>query len=224
MVKFNVPNEELIPLEFEICEASRVFPAPTFNRALLKAFEDICGPGSPQVQRIKDIFFEYLSKRDLENTTLPEFLNGPFNLKSFFNRLKWERVGLNSIKSSFLHHVVLQVLFWEAKRPDPEFKISIPESYSCMGVIDEYQLLGKDEVFVRSGGKTISGNVLIYRNPIIHPGDIQMVKAVTVDELKERLKTLPGNLGETLFSLDNVTVFSQCQEMDRPTQTMLSGT
>jgi hypothetical protein len=38
------------------------------------------------------------------------------------------------------------------------------------------------------------GEVLIYRSPVIHPGDIQLVNAISMDNLKAKLdKLLPKN-------------------------------
>jgi hypothetical protein len=85
-------------------------------------------------------------------------------------------------------------------------------SYTLIGVSDEWDCLEEGEIFAtvldpRDGVmKPIEGDVLITRSPQIHPGDIQMVKAVRRKELEH---------------LTNVVVFS-CRG-DRSLPSCLGG-
>ncbi len=57
-----------------------------------------------------------------------------------------------------------------------------------MGVIDEHNELKEGEVYVCVSEnnsfqdcKIIEGNVMVTRNPCLHPGDIKVLKAVKKD-------------------------------------------
>lgn len=106
----------------------------------------------------------------------------------------------------------------EKAREKDLFNIPIPGSYSLLGLTDDYQILNPNEVFVRARGKTRSGPVLIYRDPIIHIGDIQKAEAVHEEEVRERMKARTNSSSgypdsdreiETLLAMDNVIFFSQ---------------
>ncbi|KAK8064633.1 hypothetical protein PG994_007271 [Apiospora phragmitis] len=94
------------------------------------------------------------------------------------------------------------------------FEFPIPNFYYTLGLTDDYLLLGAEEVFVRAGGSTIEGPVLVYRNPVIHIGDIQKANAVTETDMRQRVTTQYGEataegICKALLSQDNVIFFSQ---------------
>ncbi|GAN07814.1 RNA-dependent RNA polymerase 1 [Mucor ambiguus] len=70
-------------------------------------------------------------------------------------------------------------------------KIVVPQGAYLLGVMDETGTLEEGEVFVQfhdtSGMKSkqqlITGNVVVFRNPCFHPGDVRIVKAVDREEL-----------------------------------------
>ncbi|KAJ0254182.1 RNA-dependent RNA polymerase 4 [Hirschfeldia incana] len=64
-------------------------------------------------------------------------------------------------------------------------KLPVSESYYLMGTVDPTGLLKEDEVCVILESGQISGNVLVYRNPGLHFGDIHVLKATYVKALEE---------------------------------------
>jgi hypothetical protein len=64
------------------------------------------------------------------------------------------------------------------------FKIPIPGSYNVLGLTDDYGILDRMQVIVRAHGRTIDGKVLLYRDPIIHIGDIQIANALSEREIE----------------------------------------
>lgn len=98
---------------------------------------------------------------------------------------------------------------------DPYKEVPIPGLYTVLGVTDDCQVHPKDHVYIRAKGTTVAGLVLIYRNPIIHIGDIQRAQAVSDDELKARIRDLKledkllDNIITSLTTMDNVIFFSQ---------------
>ncbi|KAL8279909.1 hypothetical protein RQP46_007759 [Phenoliferia psychrophenolica] len=62
-------------------------------------------------------------------------------------------------------------------------RIPIQDGYTLVGIADEDQYLGENEIYAcikRKGKKTIylEGDICISRSPTIHPGDVRMVHAV----------------------------------------------
>ncbi|KAF3485386.1 hypothetical protein F2Q69_00052085 [Brassica cretica] len=64
-------------------------------------------------------------------------------------------------------------------------KLPVSESYYLMGTVDPTGELKEDEVCVILESGQISGNVLVYRNPGLHFGDIHVLKATYVKALEE---------------------------------------
>ncbi|KAL4479119.1 hypothetical protein ABPG72_008949 [Tetrahymena utriculariae] len=71
--------------------------------------------------------------------------------------------------------------------------IFLKKSARLMGVIDEYNVLEQDEVFAyisQDSEKSffqVEGDVIVVKNPCLHPGDIRKLKAVTLETISQRL-------------------------------------
>jgi hypothetical protein len=93
-------------------------------------------------------------------------------------------------------------------------KIMVPKGAYLLGVMDELGVLEEGEVFVQIndtslGGKRhqiVEGQVVVFRNPCFHPGDVRVVTAVNRPEL---------------HYLEDVVVFSSKGHRDIPS--MCSG-
>ncbi|KAM0687981.1 hypothetical protein COBT_000772, partial [Conglomerata obtusa] len=96
-------------------------------------------------------------------------------------------------------------------------KIFVCKSRVLMGILDEYNVLEENEVFINCSPcidcicgeiycKIIVGNIAVAKNPCLHPGDIRVVKGVNRKELQY---------------LTNVIVFST--KGSRPIFNMCSG-
>ena len=77
-------------------------------------------------------------------------------------------------------------------------KLPVAKGGSFLGVLDEYDVLEENQVFIQYGDgetpdQTVVGDVMVYRTPCLHPGDVRMCTAVDHPELR---------------SLRNVVVFS----------------
>lgn len=62
-------------------------------------------------------------------------------------------------------------------------RIPIPGAWTLVGVADIHRYLKPNQIFtcirpVHGGVKYLSGRVLIFRSPVIHPGDVQIVEAI----------------------------------------------
>ncbi|KAL9579667.1 MAG: hypothetical protein Q9203_006598, partial [Teloschistes exilis] len=93
--------------------------------------------------------------------------------------------GLDSVKSTAQSRVSNEISKLLNKRGERRARILIPQSRLLFGVCDPFGILKQGECFVRvtSDGdgvpKTVVGiEVLVTRNPCLHPGDLQKFKAV----------------------------------------------
>ncbi|KAG7641367.1 RNA-dependent RNA polymerase eukaryotic-type [Arabidopsis suecica] len=79
----------------------------------------------------------------------------------------------------------LSILLKTEKNDLKAGKLPVTESYYIMGTVDPTGELKEDEVCVILESGQISGEVLVYRNPGLHFGDIHILKATYVKALEE---------------------------------------
>ncbi|KAI3943121.1 hypothetical protein MKW92_035353 [Papaver armeniacum] len=77
----------------------------------------------------------------------------------------------------------LRVLMNEEKKSLMGGKLPVSECYYLMGTVDPTGILNRDEVCVILEDGQLSGNVLVYKNPGLHFGDVHVMKATYVEEL-----------------------------------------
>ena len=207
-----------------------------FFDAALKAFEDL-GANTGEIEQIFGDTYHLLTTNSLERL---DILHQIFRLpdderetgiKSRYMLLQLARrlaehpfaVRPEHYENSFLH-LHLARLSERAFRKNP-FQIPIPESCNVLGLTDDYHVLQPGEVFVRASGQTMHGRVYVYRDPIIHIGDIQTATAVDEGQLREYMSrnqhTHQDEVIKALYDMDNVIFFSQQDRPPLPNQ--LSG-
>ncbi|KAI4088352.1 MAG: hypothetical protein LQ344_006137 [Seirophora lacunosa] len=98
--------------------------------------------------------------------------------------------GLESVKSTIRRHASSEHSRMLNKRAEQRCRILVPQSRLLFGICDPRDVLKPGECAVRAtmdqGGvpRTIAGcDVLVTRNPCLHPGDLQKFKAVQCEEL-----------------------------------------
>ncbi|KAF3904589.1 hypothetical protein ABW21_db0203522 [Orbilia brochopaga] len=231
--KLQVPNSD--KLELRVVSAAVDSPQSLFFMSALKAFED-SGANIREIIEIyrrahrnlmrtskecRNLLTEIFRSSQLDNSPAVEARYGFLKLAIELRRLEW--FSNDDLEGSFLGSYLTK-LAAKTLYKDP-FKIPIPGSFSLLGLTDDYQFLKCDEVFIRARGKTIEGPVLLYRDPIIHIGDIQKATAVAEKELYTRItKSIYQDSGErieALLSMDHVIFFSQ--KDDPPLPNRLSG-
>ncbi|MCL7051044.1 hypothetical protein MKW94_021514 [Papaver nudicaule] len=79
----------------------------------------------------------------------------------------------------------LSVLMREEMKSLREGKFPMKESYYLMGTADPTGILKADEICIILDNGQISGDVLVYKHPGLHFGDIHIFKATYVKELEE---------------------------------------
>ncbi|KAH0559780.1 hypothetical protein GP486_003706 [Trichoglossum hirsutum] len=213
------PSMEKFPakeLDIEICGAA-FHPLPLYlNRQTIKILEDL------GVEH--DIFLELQARavEKLRRTTL-----SPINAANFLERntvgrgarlpLLIERLNdlrLSFSEDYFLRSAVELAVLYQLRELKHRSRILVEEGYTLYGIMDETNFLEEGEIYCvieteKDGRSVIVGDVTVTRAPALHPGDIQVAKAVNV----------PGD--SPLNALHNCVVFSQKGKRDLPSQ--LSG-
>lgn len=211
MIKF--PGSD--SLDIEICNsASR--PLPYYlNQQSIKILEDM---------GVEDDFFLYHQDREvrrLQSTTSSSKLASDFlkrhavgdriNLPWFIRKL--DTLGCPFQDDPFLRKIIETAVLIELRSLKYKARIPVEDGYTLHGIMDETAFLKEGEVFciVEKAGKPsiIVGDVVITRSPALHPGDIQLAKAVNVP------------YRSPLLDLRNCVCFSQHGLRDLPSK--LSG-
>ena len=114
------------------------------------------------------------------------------------------QIGLDYHQDSFLYGVVEMGIITKLRDIKYRGRIPVDAGFTLYGIMDETKILQEGEIFVVTeqspeGGRRvlIQDHVAITRSPALHPGDVQIVKAVDVSE------------DSPLKRLSNVVVFSQ---------------
>ena len=143
--------------------------------------------------------------------------NNPF-VEMFIKILQNTKYDNSVLKEPFLYTLLKSIKQFHYNNVIKKARIKVPDTFLLLGVLDETGFLKENEIFVQTSefiyhngsvdkkDKIWEGDVLVARNPALHPGDLQVVKAV--DCLK-------------LHHLWNVILFSSVGK--RPLPSMLSG-
>jgi hypothetical protein len=216
--------------KLEICGAA-FKPLPMFlNRQLIKILEDLGVPSQVFFDLQEDAMrnLRYMTESPI-NTGL--FLRQAVPQATEISSLIWHlgQAGFDYHDDSFLYSVAEMAVMTELRDLKYRGRIPVKEGMTLYGIMDETGYLQEGEVFVITeqqatssvsaasdgyGGDAIRGGkqvllnnrVLITRSPAMHPGDVQIVRAVNVSEYSP------------LQQLRNVVVFSQYGARDLPSQ------
>lgn len=202
----------------EICDVANK-PIPlVLNRQMIKILEDM---------RVPDLWFIKAQNRELDrlrkitaitNNTVTflrrQKIAEQMRLYRFIRRL--HMLKLDYKKDAFLCSVVETVVLREVRLLKHKSRIPIEQGVTLFGVMDEFGYLDDEDVFItfdKQQGVPYPDLrerlVIVTRSPALHPGDIQIRKAVVPPP------------GHPLRSLSNCIVFSQKGDRDLPSQ--LSG-
>lgn len=78
--------------------------------------------------------------------SLDKYAAGLFDIQRVLRGLNKAGIDWKAIEHSFLHRIIEGLMFREFLGTEFNFKVSIPGSCTCLGVVDEYDILGADEV------------------------------------------------------------------------------
>ncbi|KAL6709446.1 hypothetical protein ACN47E_001381 [Coniothyrium glycines] len=218
MVKFTTAKDRQ---DIEICDAANKPLKVYLNHQFIKILEDLgvsCGS------------FLHLQNAAIEQLKL--MTSNPMNVSRFLETTQsavsakipeliamFGHIGLPFHSDRFLTDIVEVAAMTHIRALKYRARIPVPKGYLLYGIVDEWNVLDEGEVFVtiddagqtgyKHRGPLVRNRILVTRAPALHPGDVQLVRAVDVQE------------GSPLRKLHNCIVFSQRGNRDLPSQ--LSG-
>ncbi|KAK1223808.1 hypothetical protein PQX77_013332 [Marasmius sp. AFHP31] len=199
MIKFQAPDSRQI-------EIARAFDRPGMyylNRPLIMLLD---GLGVPY-----ETFEKYQDKAVKQAQDATQSLDGAarmleshglgtsYRLTSVL--LALSRLGIDNLAWDSFYRKMMQYAVHHALRDlKNHARIPIPKAWNLVGVADVHHFLGPNEIFacvkpVDSPMIFLEGPILISRSPTIHPGDVQIVKAIGRPPEVEGERPLPSYLG-----------------------------
>ena len=202
--------------DIEICSMASG-PLPFYlNRQLIKILEDL-GVPHESFQHLQDNAVRSLRKSTSSGLHAARFFRritdgGGARMPSLLSAL--HKMGLPFQADNFLRDVVELGVLMALKDIKHKSRIPVPNGVTLFGVVDQTRYLKEGEIYccIRekgAEGRVLQGQVACTRSPALHPGDIQLVTAVSVPRKSP------------LADLHNVVVFSAKGSRDLASQ--LSG-
>ncbi|OJD17545.1 hypothetical protein AJ78_02358 [Emergomyces pasteurianus Ep9510] len=216
MIKFEVPNHPSA-FNIEIC-GSGIKPLPFFlNAQLIKILEDLGVDGevflklqADEIARLRGTATSTAqAARFLEDTNVAKSVGLPWLISIL------EGFRLRHSDDEFLRRVMELSVLVKLRDLKYRARIRVPKAVTLFGIMDETGTLKEGEIFCTSLSEKgvreilVKSRVAVTRSPAMHPGDIQIAKAVDVPK------------DSPLRHLHNCVVFSQHGDRDLPS--MLSG-
>ena len=211
MIKFEGSSDN----DIEICDGA-TRPLPFYlNRQLIKVLEDLRVSNSEflnlQNEAVMQLRRGVKSNPDaakfLEQNSVGEAARLPWLLRKLY------ALGLSFKKDPFLCDTVEMAVLMRLRELKHKSRIPVPEAVTLYGIMDETDFLKENQVyctFTQDGRrKELDCQVMVTRSPALHPGDVQVARAV------------PSPDSSPLKALANCVAFSQRGERDLPSK--LSG-
>ena len=211
MIKFDAPHSTDVEIAQAFVRPSKYF----LNRPLIMLLEGL-GISYDIFQRLQDAAIQDVNKatRSLEKAanTIDQFgLATSYRLSSTLLHLA--KLGLTPSDLGDFYDHMLEFSVHHILRDLKHYsRIPVPDGYTLVGVADIHEYLQEGEVFacasIPETNKIhyLEGPVLISRSPVIHPGDVQVVRAIGPPPLGSPFET---------ESLVNTVVFSVNGESPR---------
>lgn len=184
MKKFEAPGSMMI-------EVASVFNKPTrfyLNRPLIMLLEGLQVRGGYNIFKTLQDAVIRDTKEAIESfqgaaTFCENYgLGSAYKLASVFSNLA--KCGMDALTDAFLLQVLNFGIYHVLRDLKYRARIPVPGGYSLVGVADVHGYLEEGEIFAcvssQEGDEPIylEGPTMITRSPTIHPGDVQVVRAI----------------------------------------------
>ena len=195
MIKFNAPHSTDMEIAQAFVRPSRYY----LNRPLIMVLEGL-GIHYEVFERLQDAAVQDVNDAvtSLENAakTLDKFgLATSYRVSSTLAHLA--KLGITPPKMGDFYDRMIEITIHHILRDlKHHSRIPVDEGYTLVGVADIHGYLEEGEVFACATTETgsihyLEGDVLISRSPIIHPGDVQVVRAIGPPPLDSPFKMEP---------------------------------
>lgn len=201
--------------DIEICGSARRPLPMKLNRQHIKIFEDL-GVEVSVFERLQQMAILKLrsgtaSAENAVSFLKENLLGGSTRLPGLFGKLVG--LGIDATADEFIRDVLSALIQVQLRDLKYRARILVEDAVTLYGIMDETDSLAEGEIYCSfdssegQGKRTIlQRTVAVTRSPALHPGDVQLAKAVNVLALSH---------------LHNCVVFSQRGTRDLPS--MLSG-
>lgn len=209
MIKYRGTHDSKI----EICgSAARMLPL-VLNRQLIKILEDL---------RVPNSVFEGLQNRAIDE--LRSSVSSVANAAALLDKhdlgsstqttwllRKMQSLGLALSDDMFFRDLLDAIVLIQLQELKYKTRIPVKDGATLYGIMDETDTLAEGEVFCswidkKGRGDQAAGVVVVARSPALHPGDVQVVTAITPPT------------DSPLNALHNCIVFSAMGARDLPSQ------
>ena len=209
MIKFEgSPSSDI-----EICgSATRPLPMK-LNRPHIKILEDLGVDGhvfeSLLLRAIQKLRAGTASSQNARALLKDNLADGSTRLPGLLTRLSG--YGLDATADPFVRDLIGALIQVQLRELKYRSRIPVEDAVTLYGIMDETGFLREGEVyccFFRNEDKrtVLEGAIAVTRSPALHPGDVQLARAVSV----------PQN--SPLADLHNCIIFSQKGARDLPSQ------
>lgn len=202
MIKFHAPYTDL-----EVCSVGNNIPY-YLNRNVILLLCTVHGlPAETFVemqQKMLDDLDGMLYDLDIAQRLVPALAGPDSEQRSMLLHMLY--AGISPLNDPFLYDCLSAVRSHHLFSLRKKTRIWVEKGAVLMGGIDETGQLPEEHVFFQVGNQPHVGWVLVTKHPVMHPGDVRMLKAVDIPELR-------GHHNMILFS----------RHGDRPEADKMSG-
>jgi hypothetical protein len=183
MIKFDAPHSTDVEIAQAFVRPSKYY----LNRSLIMVLEGL-GVRYEVFQRLQDVAVQDVNdattSMEKAAETLDQFgLANSYRLSSTLLHLA--KLDITpSIMDDFYDRMIEITIHHVLRDMKHHARIPVDEGYTLVGVADIHGYLEEDEVFacatISETGSIhfLEGDVLVSRSPIIHPGDVRVVRAI----------------------------------------------
>lgn len=182
MIKFSAPNSPVI-------EIARAFDRPTpyfLNRPLIMLLDGL-GVPFKTFKHYQDLAIKETQESVSSNDTAARMLES-YGLGTSYTvpsvLLQLHKRGIRDLLSNTFWKKSMDFAVYHVLRElKNHSRIPIPGAWTLVGVADEHNYLEEGEIYACVKPQTgriiyLEGDILISRSPTIHPGDVQVVRAI----------------------------------------------
>eukprot|EP01117_Protostelium_nocturnum_P010573 TRINITY_DN3802_c0_g1_i1.p1 TRINITY_DN3802_c0_g1~~TRINITY_DN3802_c0_g1_i1.p1 ORF type:complete len:1137 (-),score=391.48 TRINITY_DN3802_c0_g1_i1:32-3442(-) len=135
-------------------------------------FENIVELLDKQLETVKSIPSDYNAMMKF----IPKHLTQQDG--SLYNKVYEMRLAEIPMDEPHLAHLLRTFQRTELTTLKNKLRVDIPDSRYLFGVIDDLGVLKPNEVYATFGGSALQGDIIVFRHPCFHVGDIQRLRAV----------------------------------------------
>ena len=183
MIKFDAPHSTDVEIAQAFVRPSKYY----LNRPLIMVLEGLDVPYQVfkelQDAAVKDVNDAETSLEKFANTLDQFGLAASYRVSSILLHLS--KLGLSPQLMNDFYNQMLAVSVYHILRDlKNHARIPVSDGYTLVGVADVHKYLQEGEVFAcvtvpeTNSIRYIEGPVLVSRSPMIHPGDVQVVRAI----------------------------------------------